>query len=264
MLKLLKNYIFKKKTIIENEVKHLLCSEYNIEPNSLFSFNSFRLRPSIICVNNNRTFVCKKTVFDAFNEYNEKAISANLIDDNIAKLYPSNPLIKYSLSKRQRIGKKYSMLTVKKQYETCLSTSLTPNIISQTENFYEITHYDEHEYRKMTPSDLIFLNLKDNIDKFKSYAMCIANQDLRIDEFDIDEFIIHNHTNEIIFMGITHIEHNDLPFNINIFHKQSNDSYIFFVRDLFLDNIDKTIFEEYINVFYDKCNIKNIFFKNIL
>lgn len=264
MLKLLKNYIFKKKTIIENEVKHLLYSEYNIEQDSSFVFNSFRLRPSIISVNNNRTFVYKKTVFDTFNEYNENAISTDIINDDIAKMHPTNPLIKYALSKRQRIGKKYSALNVTKQYETCLSTSLTPNIISQTKNFYEITHYDTLKYRKMTPNDLLSLNLKDNIDKFKSYAACIANQDLRIDEFNIDEFIIHNDTHEIIFMGITHIEYNDLFFNINIFYKQSNSSYIFFVRDLFSDNINKIIFEEYINVFYDRCNIKKIFFKNTI
>lgn len=121
----------------------------------------------------------------------------------------------YKQNIAQRTDNKLSFNNIKQDYERCFDSVLLPNILSETENFYEVTYFDEGIYKNIELRNIHLFDLQQNKRKINDYCEIIQNNKFCIIDFDLQNFMYNVHTKEIYLTYSGDMEKIDF-FNPNI------------------------------------------------
>lgn len=211
------NYFEQRELIIK-----LLCKEIKKLDRRAINFLDRRHTPYLLLYDNKRKFIYKKNLFERFLDYNKNFLY-NWSKDDI----PHN---KCGIVLSDCLEKCNGIEFVKREYEDSLLTDFTPKIVHETENFYEVTYYNQ-KYRLMNIYDIHLLRKKENIDRLLSYTDSLNNNILCISDFNLRNLTIDTQTQKIYLQDIGDIEYRYF-FNPNIFtYDTTPSSFTFFVKE---------------------------------
>jgi hypothetical protein len=148
---------------------------------------------------------------------------------------------------------------IKKDFEKCFTSTLLPNILNETLNFYEVEYFDNDNYRIFDTENLYILFLSKNKNKILNYYETIKNNNYCIVDFELQNFIFNIHTNEIFLIYSGDMDKCE-TFNPNIFSIDTFDEKsTFFIANIineFPYNLSKTDYINNLSKLYPNCNIK--------
>lgn len=96
-----------------------------------------------------------------------------------------------------RTDSNLSFNDIKHDYERCFDSVLLPNILSETENFYEVTYFHDEVYKNLQLCNAHLFDLNQNKSKINDYCKNIQSNEFCIIDFDLQNFMYNIHTNEI-------------------------------------------------------------------
>lgn len=181
-----------------------------------------------------------------------KELPYTIIVDNKRKF-----LYKTNIGKRTPNIESFN--AIKKDFEKCFTSTLLPNILNETSNFYEVEYFNNYNYRIINAQNLHLLFLRKNKNKILNYCQTIKNNNYCIVDFELQNFVFDIHTNEIFLIYSGDMDKYEI-FNPNIFSIDTLDEKpMFFIVDIIKEtpfNLSKTQYINYLNKLYPNCSIR--------